>query len=222
MSVCEYHSITLSAHALKSSTPLEPRKVWRMKRAREGWGGRWGRSGEEQDWPTSSDDDDSTMTQKPKKSMPDQVAFLKQTLQMPHRQFGLLPHWRRTFQGTQIILKPCKEHLANQKRSQTSKPKSISHNSPFVSSCHFAKDFHFEFRSSVFLVKNNSAHDIKLNKIDIHSRKVSATPTPLSPPKRYESPPLSHSLVPNGPHIRVLPSTNACDGCQPTVAKTCC
>ena len=148
MSVCEYHSITLSAHALKSSTPLEPRKVWRMKRAREGWGGRWGRSGEEQDWPTSSDDDDSTMTQKPKKSMPDQVAFLKQTLQMPHRQFGLLPHRRRTFQGTQIILKPCKEHLANQKRSQTSKPKSISHNSPFVSTCDFVKDFHFEQGSS--------------------------------------------------------------------------
>ena len=144
----------------------------------------------------------------------------KQTLQMPHRQFGLLPHWRRTFQGTQIILKPCKEHLANQKRSQTSKPKSISHNSPFVPTCHFVKKFHFELRGPVFRWK--ATHDKKLNKIDIHSKKVSATPTPSPPQKRYESPPLSHSLVPNGPHIRVLPSTNACDGCQPTVAKTCC
>ena len=145
----------------------------------------------------------------------------KQTLQMPHRQFGLLPHWRRTFQGTQIILKPCKEHLANQKRSQTSKPKSISHNSPFVPTCHFVKKFHFELRGPVSFVEKQLCTQYKIEQINIYNMKVSATPTPLSPQKTIWITPLSHSLVPNGPHIRVLPSTNACDGCQPTVAKTC-
>ena len=160
-----------------------------------------------------------TMSQKLKKSLPNQVASLKQTLQMPHRQFGLLPHWRRTFQGTQIILKPCKEHLANQKRSQTSKPKSISHNSPFVPTWHFVKKFHFELRGPVSLVKNNSAHDIKLNKLTFTIRKCWQRPPPSPPQKRYESPHFLTHWSPMAPILGFCPQLMLVTAASPLLPK---
>ena len=151
--------------------------------------------------------------------MPNQVASLKQTLQMPHRQFGLLPHRRRTFQGTQIILKPCKEHLANQKRSQTSKPKSISHNSPFVPTCHFAKDFHFELRGPVLLVKNSSAHDIKLNKLTFTIRKCRQRLPPSPPKKDMNHPHFLTHWSPMAPILGFCPQLMLVTAASPLLPK---